>query len=436
MAAPVVRGFNSNSGSATITVGASPISVGDLIVLAASDNASPSLAPPNGFTQVKQLTGQASDGTFNTALCVCWKVADANDVTKPVYTWQNFTQPAYGESIAVVVSGQDAVPITGSQITLKAAATSSIDTGAAVSKAGDLLLAFFTQIRNDPATPLPSFTDPADSTRLAAQGASSGYNYMTAVSKTATGTSEAMTSVTNAPGTAMACIVSITPPVPEVPGATAIRATAVNTANPTTQSVVIPSAVKAGDLLLLFCASYSASPTGPSGWSQETIAQGGSTYSDYGILYSKIAVAADAGSTVTWGGGSAPYVGTVLVAVKNPDPSGALRAKDGRSNNGTTDFLSNNVTTVKSDIVLMFVSEMSNSGTTPTITYAPGSTDLATNNSSAGYHVAKVASMLATGGTQSFGASTSTPGGGTFLTAVVKAWAPPTGSDSVGILLG
>ena len=75
-----------------------------------------------------------------------------------------------------------------------------------------------------------------------------------------------------------------------------------NAGNRTAHTVVVPAGVQAGDTLVLFIVTNSAAAlTGPAGWTQLQTQTGTSTS---GRAYTKQAVAADAGSTVTVGSGT------------------------------------------------------------------------------------------------------------------------------------
>jgi hypothetical protein len=102
--------------------------------------------------------------------------------------------------------------------------------------------------------------------------------------------------VTDADGASASATVDVTPSVARVEVVGAVS----TNGNRSAHSVAVPAVVRAGDRMLLFLTANASTVTvtGPAGW---TLVPGGSVSSDgiQGRLWTKVATATDAGTTVT-----------------------------------------------------------------------------------------------------------------------------------------
>lgn len=176
-------------------------------------------------------------------------------------------------------------------------------------------------------------------------------------------------------------------------------------------SVTVPAGTVAGDLLLIIIGIYSSQVAAPAGFTAVTYAasSGSGTYTDYSNMFWKIAVTGDLGSTISLSTGSG-YLGQVLAVFTGHDPTSPVTANS--QGGSTTSITVPALTTTKAGKRFVFLTQMANSSSVPTLSVPAGWSIQQSIGGASGYH----AIMLASSNTANEAAGTfSSVGGGSNL---------------------
>ncbi|TIC81854.1 PKD domain-containing protein [Nocardioides sp. GY 10127] len=331
-----------NNANPSITV-PSAVSAGDQLVLVGSYGASVTPSTPSGWTLVSSQT----NGSLVSS--VWTKTATASDAGASVTTALG-SQTKSGLSVTAYSGVDTSDPVTDVASSTDTSTTSHTTPSVSVTDGGLLVQAW-----TDKSSATTDWTAPSGvTTREEFYGSNSGRitGLVADSSVTSTGTSSGATATTDASSRGISWALSLTPASGGSTGGGGSTASdigfvgsvsaAYNRANP---SVTVPSAVSAGDQLVLV-GSYGVSgtvPTTPSGWTVVSSETNGSLES---YVWTKTATAADAGSDVTTALGSQIKSALVLSAYSGVDTSDPVVDADSATDTSTTSHTTPSVSQV------------------------------------------------------------------------------------------
>lgn len=148
-------------------------------------------------------------------------------------------------------------------------------------------------------------------------------------------------------------------------------------------SIVLPTDIQPGDLILIGAGAYNSNFAIPTGYADLAYVVGQGSYYDHHHVIAKIAVASDAGATVSFAFQFAAYVGIVAVVIDGGTlpPEGTAKA-GGAGPTITTGLATTNDPSKR----IAFFSQMANAQAVPTFTTPHNTTPLGVASGSSGYH--------------------------------------------------